>query len=82
MNAQQIVESAIQALLDSHGDGWTLSAFVVVCGLEKVVPDNHGGDGHVQSTPWLYVPPNQPDWVTTGLMIETDAMFSTPVEED
>ena len=75
MTPAQAVEAALQLLLDSCGDGWTLSGYVVVMGLEKVEPDR------VSSTSWVYAAPNQPAWVTTGLLIESDACFTAAGED-
>ncbi|MGB0971285.1 MAG: DUF7213 family protein [Mycobacterium sp.] len=71
----QLVERALQCLLDSCGDGWTLSGFVVVMGLERVA------DGDIESASWVYTAPNQPGWVTSGLLIETDGMFDRAGED-
>jgi hypothetical protein len=74
----QAVEAALQLLLDSCGDGWTLGNYVLIMGLEKVTDD-----GEITSASWIYTAPNQPGWVTTGLLIEADAMVApVPGEED
>lgn len=56
------VRAAIQALLDAHGDGWSLAQVVVCMGLERVSADG------VESIPWMWTPPDQPDWMTGGLL--------------
>ncbi|MCH9729822.1 MAG: hypothetical protein K0U84_09135 [Actinomycetia bacterium] len=70
MTPAQAVEAALQLLLDSCGDGWTLANYVVVMGLQKVDDDG------VASEAWVYPAPNQPHWVTTGLLVETDGLFA------
>lgn len=72
----QVVERALQLLLDDAGDGWTLSAYVVVMGLERVLPD-----GSIESIPWSYAAPNQPCWTTTGLLDELDKTYSNTGED-
>lgn len=57
------IRAAVQAMLDSHGDGWSLSQVVVCMALERVNPN-----GEVESMPWLWAPPQQPGWMTAGLI--------------
>lgn len=57
------LRQAIQQLLDSYGDGWLLGEFVLSLGLQRVSPD-----GELESSPWIYAPPGQPDWQTDGLL--------------
>lgn len=47
----------------------------MVMGLERVA----GGD--IESASWVYTAPNQPGWVTSGLLIETDGMFDRAGED-
>jgi len=56
------VRAAIQAVLDAHGDGYQLAQFIICMGLERVV------DGDIEGTSWIWTPPNQPDWMTGGLL--------------
>lgn len=56
------VRAAVQALLDSHGDGYQLAQVVICMGLERVTADG------VESIPWFWTPPDQPDWMTAGLI--------------
>lgn len=58
------IREAIQAFLDQHGDGWNVSQFVIVMGLERIT------DGTLESTPWVWAPAEQPDWMTTALLEE------------
>lgn len=71
------VRAAIQQVLDSHEDGWALSDYVVVMGLERV-----GSDGELETMPWWMVPARQASWVTDGLIVALDQMRSTTVEQD
>lgn len=59
----ELLKQAIQAVLDSEQDGWCVGQFVVVMGLERVT-----GDGDLESTPWYWCPPLQPEWMTWGLI--------------
>lgn len=72
----QVVAEALQLLLDDAGDGWTLSAYVVVMGLERVTDD-----GSVESTPWHHAAPNQPCWATRGLLDELEKSFTNAGED-
>ena len=56
------IRAAIQAMLDSCGGGWQVAQYVVVMGLERV------HDGQIESSPWMWAPPHQPDWQTDGLL--------------
>lgn len=71
----QVVERALQLVLDA-GDGWTLSAYVVALGLERVLPD-----GTIESIPWSFAAPNQPVWATRGLLDELDDTYSNHGED-
>ena len=57
------LRQAIQQLLDSYGDGWLLGEFVLALGLQRV-----DSDGSLESTAWTYAPPDQPEWMTDGLL--------------
>lgn len=61
----QRLREAIQAVIDAEGDGehFGLTQFVIVMGLERVTYD-----GGIEATSWYYVPPDQADWMTTGLL--------------
>lgn len=56
------VRKALQDLLDAEGDGWHMSHFVVILGLEKF----DGGD--IVTSAWLTAPEPQADYVTDGLI--------------
>lgn len=58
------VRAAVQAVLDAAPDrGWQVAQFVICMGLERV-----NSSGELDSTPWLWAPPSQPDWMTDGLI--------------
>lgn len=63
------LRAAIQAWLDSHGDGWSVGHCVVVMGLERTTDE-----GGVESVAWLWAPPEQPEWMTDGLLIAAERM--------
>lgn len=56
------IRTAIQNLLDSHDDGWTVAEYVVCLGLERI------HDGQLEYTTWHYCPPDQADWKTDALI--------------
>jgi hypothetical protein len=56
------IHAAIQALLDSLGDGWALAQHVIIMGIERVI------DGEIEATSWYWCPASQPEWMTDGLM--------------
>ena len=60
------VRAAVQALLDTiDADGWCVAQLVLCMGLERV-----NGAGDIESTPWVWAPKSQAEWMTDGL-IET-----------
>ena len=63
MNAAE-VRAALQKIIDASedADGWRVSQFVVVMGLERI------RDGEVEATSWYWTPPDQADWMTIGLL--------------
>lgn len=71
------VRDALQQILDGCGDGWALSDYVVVMGLERV-----GSDGELETMPWWMAPARQASWVTDGLIVALDDMRHTQVEQD
>jgi hypothetical protein len=70
------IRDAVQALLDEHGDGWTVTQHVVVMGLERVF------DGRIEATAWVWAPPSQPDWMTAGLLDAGIALHDAADEDD
>lgn len=71
------LRTALQALLDSEGDGWMISHYVVVLGIEKVTA------AEIKSSVWLAVPHAQPDYVSDGLLAAgVDMRENADLEED
>ena len=70
------IHAAIQAMLDAHGDGWQVAQYVVCLGLERVGPD-----GELESSPWIYTPQQQPDWMTDGLLEAAAEMRHCEVDD-
>ena len=72
------IRDAIQEMLDSHDDGWSVTQHVVCMGLERVI------DGRIESMAWFWAPSDQPVWMT-GALIESairqhdDAIGSTDI---
>lgn len=62
MSANDRLRNAIQRVLDQEGEGWMLGQFVLALGLERII------DGVIESTPWVWAPADQPDWITDGLL--------------
>lgn len=73
MAASQI-RAAVQAMLDDLGDGWKVDQLVICMGLERI--------GRVESTPWLWAPPDQPEWQTDGLLAAAVDMRDTADIDD
>lgn len=65
------LRAALQYLLNCEGDGWQLSHYVVVLGLQRM--DDAGG---VENTVWMTVPHEQPDYVTDGLVTAAEEIRS------
>ena len=63
MTQSEFIRAAIQKLLDTEGDGYQLTQFVLALGLERM-----NADGHIESTAWVWAPKEQPDWQTDGLL--------------
>lgn len=64
MTAADKLRAALQEIIDTaeDADGWSVSQFVVVMGLERI------RDGHVEATSWYWHPPDQADWMVSGLL--------------
>jgi hypothetical protein len=76
VSAADDITNAIQRLLDNHGDGWTLDQHVIVMALQRLSPQ-----GDVENIVWYYVPADQPDWQTAGLL-ERAIRLSEATTED
>jgi len=61
MNPYDKVREALQEVLDHEGDGYYISHWVAVLGIERV-------DRGIRSTAWVAVPPDQGDYITDGLL--------------
>ena len=48
----QKIKRATQALLDEEGDGWTVTEFVIVMGIERF-----DADGNIEADDWTWSPP-------------------------
>jgi hypothetical protein len=60
--------AAAQAMLNSEGDGWQVTAYVLVLGCERVI------DGRVESQAFRYAAGDQPRWVTNGLLDDAEQL--------
>jgi hypothetical protein len=63
MNPEDMIRTAIQKLMERDGEGWQVQDFVVALGLQRL-----NADGHLESTPWVWAPTDQPEWHTDGLL--------------
>ena len=58
------IRAAVQAVIDAEeSQGWTVSQFVVVMGLERIL-----SDGSMEACSWYIAPSDQADWMTAGLL--------------
>lgn len=71
------IRDTIQKFLNTLGDGWTISQYVVAMGLERI-----DSEGKVESTAWYWAPPEQPDWQTSGLLDEAKEMHLEACQPD
>jgi hypothetical protein len=63
VNAEEL-RAILQAVLDGdEPDGWQIGQFVIVVSLERI-----NSDSGIDATPWYWAPPDQPDWMTGGLL--------------
>jgi len=58
------LRNAIQRLLNDDAEGWVVSEFVLALGLQRI-----NSDQQIESTPWVWAPKDQPDWITDGLLL-------------
>ena len=73
---EQNIRAAVQALLDQAGDGWDAAQIVVCMGLERIT-----AAGDIESTPCVWAPSGQADWMTDGL-IETAITIRTCADQE
>lgn len=71
------VRAAVQAVLDAAGDGYHAAQFVICMGLERI-----NSSGELETAPWLWAPPSQPDWMTAGLLESAWALHQAADEDD
>lgn len=57
------IRQAIQAVIDADESGWTVSQWVTVMGLERIL-----SDGSMEACSWYLAPPDQADWMNAGLL--------------
>lgn len=74
------LRTALQHLLNCEGEGWILTDYVAVVGLQRLNPS-----GVVESTAWPISPRDQPDYITDGLLAAAEdirARCSYTTDED
>jgi hypothetical protein len=73
------IRKAVQAAIDAEehegSQGWTVTQYVVVMGLERI------HDAKIESCGWIWAPPDQADWMTIGLLEAGLEMRADSVEE-
>ena len=70
------IRSAIQSILDGEGDGWQVGQFVLAMGIER-----WRGEG-VESSAWVWAPPDQPEWMSCGLLESAREMMRETSDTD
>lgn len=71
-----MIRDAIQAMLDAHGDGWTVGQHVIVMSLERV-----DADGRLITCPWIWTPRDQAEWMTDGLLAAAHDLRGATVDD-
>jgi hypothetical protein len=72
------IKNAIQRYLNSIGDGWSVTQYVVAMGLQRM-----DSEGNIESIPWCHAPDDQPAWQTEGLLQKAYDLFEdSEVESD
>lgn len=78
MSNHEGVRAALQALLDTEdNEGWLLSHYVVVMGVQKI-----DSEGKLKTTSWMTAPDDQADYITTGLLEAADDIQANAEIED
>lgn len=78
MTGQHKLREQLQALLDDAQDGWQLSHYVMVMGLNRI-----NSEGAVENCVWVLSPHEQPDYVTDGLLWAGEEMrASAEIDDD
>lgn len=72
------IRDAVQAVIDQEEpQGWAVAQYVVAMGLERIT-----STGTVEAISWYWAPPEQPDWMTAGLLESALEIRSTAELED
>ena len=71
MTPMDKLRDAIQAVLDSAGDGWHLAHYVVVTGIQRL-----NSEGHVDTAVWTAAPIDQAEYITDGLLTSAEEIRS------
>jgi hypothetical protein len=70
------IRAGIQQVLDEDGGGWRTAHYVVAVGLERIV------DGEIETAAWLYAEPNQPNYITDGLLLKAEELHHCVVSDE
>ncbi len=71
------IREAIQEFLNTEGEGWSLTQYVIAMGLERI-----DSDGNVEAIAWYYAPDGQADWQTGGLLEEASGLHQSTESDD
>lgn len=58
------IHDELQRVCNGEGDGWSVAHYVVTVGLERF------SDGEMEVGTFIHVPPSQPDYISSGLLLE------------
>jgi hypothetical protein len=60
-----VIREELQKILDDEGDGWSVSHYAVLVGIERMA-----GEGVLESCVYIHEPDGQPVYVTSGLLLD------------
>lgn len=71
------IGDAIQDTLNTEGEDWHAAGYILIVGCQRVSPD-----GEMESQAFRYIAPDQPPWVTRGLLDEAHEGARESSDED
>lgn len=77
-DAHATLRQVIQRILDGEQEGWQLTHYVLVVGVEQM-----DSAGAVASTAWVTAPEHQADYITDGLIYQAQTMrWEAEIDDD
>jgi hypothetical protein len=70
------IRDELQRILDEWGDGWSVSHYAVIVGIERMTGDS------VESTAYVHAPDSQARYVTSGLLLDGAKSLNDVDDED